>query len=137
MTNEIGENFLLYGIAIEICDVAKETYSSSVFIRTIFYWKYLLRSVVGWFFCHLVFNSLKCLQLDLFEVYDWKCPGDEALHKNIIEKKRVFKFLMGLDKDLDEVRGRIAGMKPLCNFRKSFFQRFTWRKVVEKWWWNQ
>ncbi|RVW93983.1 hypothetical protein CK203_034049 [Vitis vinifera] len=52
------------------------------------------------------FNSLKCQwqQLDLFKVHEWKCPKDEALYKQIIEKKRVFKFLIGLNKDLDETK---------------------------------
>ncbi|KAL6327192.1 hypothetical protein AAG906_015231 [Vitis piasezkii] len=41
------------------------------------------------------FNSLKrqWQQLDLFKVHEWKCPKDE----------RVFKFLMVLNKDLDEL----------------------------------
>lgn len=48
-----------------------------------------------------------------FEVHEWKCPEDGALYKQIVEKKQVFKFLMGLNKDLDEVRGRVLGTKPL------------------------
>ena len=118
MTNEIGENFLFYGITKEIWDATKENNSS--FERTlelfsaesIFHELQLGDSCVTQYF-----NSLKCQwqQLDLFKVHEWKCPKDEALYKQIIEKKRVFKFLIGLNKDLDEVCGRILGTKPLPN----------------------
>ncbi|KAK6129039.1 hypothetical protein DH2020_037219 [Rehmannia glutinosa] len=40
--------------------------------------------------------------------------------KKIVETKRIFKFLMGLNKSLDEVRGRILGTKPLPNLREVF-----------------
>ena len=46
-------------------------------------------------------------------MHEWKCLKDEALYKQIIEKKYVFKFLMGVNKDLDEVYGRILGTKSL------------------------
>ncbi|KAL3523023.1 hypothetical protein ACH5RR_015857 [Cinchona calisaya] len=51
--------------------------------------------------------------LDVFEEYHWECPNDARRFKEIVEKKRIFKFLMGLNKNLDEVWGRILGMKPL------------------------
>ena len=51
---------------------------------------------------------------------DWECPGDASQYKRIIEKERVFKFLLGLDKSLDEVRGRILGTKPLPTIREDF-----------------
>ena len=41
-------------------------------------------------------------QLDLFETHEWKCPEDRVYFKKIVETQRVFKFLMGLDKSLDE-----------------------------------
>ncbi|XP_022857417.1 uncharacterized protein LOC111378451 [Olea europaea var. sylvestris] len=42
--------------------------------------------------------------------------------KKIVETKLIFKFLMGLDKSLDEVRGRILGAKPLPSLREVFFE---------------
>ena len=42
-------------------------------------------------------------QLDVFEKHKWTCSKDEALFKEIVEQKRVFKFLLGLNKNLDEV----------------------------------
>ncbi|KAA8530837.1 hypothetical protein F0562_005539 [Nyssa sinensis] len=38
----------------------------------------------------------------------------------IVEGKRVFKFLLGLNKNLDEIRGRIIGVKPLPSLREAF-----------------
>ncbi|RVW59858.1 Retrovirus-related Pol polyprotein from transposon RE1 [Vitis vinifera] len=38
----------------------------------------------------------------------------------IVEGKRVFKFLLGLNKNLDEIRGRIMGVKPLRSLREAF-----------------
>ncbi|KAK3026542.1 hypothetical protein RJ639_041839 [Escallonia herrerae] len=60
------------------------------------------------------------MQLDGFESLDWECPADASRYKKIIEKERIFKFLLGLDKSLDEVRGRILGAKPLPTIREAF-----------------
>lgn len=35
-------------------------------------------------------------------------------------KKRVFDFLQGLTKELDEVRGRILGLKSLPSLKEAF-----------------
>ncbi|XP_073057369.1 uncharacterized protein [Primulina eburnea] len=59
-------------------------------------------------------------QLDLFQSYQWKCADDSAFFRQIIETKRIFKFLMGLNKTLDDVRGRILGTKPLPALREIF-----------------
>ena len=56
----------------------------------------------------------------MFEVYSWKCSEDTALYRRILEQKRMFKFLLGLNKNLDEVRGRVMGTKPLLNLREAF-----------------
>lgn len=37
-----------------------------------------------------------------------------------MEKKRLNKFLISLNKNLDGVRGRILGTKPLPSIRKAF-----------------
>ena len=56
----------------------------------------------------------------MFETHEWKCPEDSAHFKKIVETKYVFKFLMGLDKSLDEVRGRNLRTKPLPSLREAF-----------------
>ncbi|XP_022847489.1 uncharacterized protein LOC111370002 [Olea europaea var. sylvestris] len=87
MTKEIGENFLLYNTAKEIWDAAKEIYSSNENISESF--------------------EIETVLHDLQQEHRWECPVDAKKYKEITEKKRIFKFLMGLNKDVDEVRGRI------------------------------
>lgn len=38
----------------------------------------------------------------------------------MIEKDIIYQFLLGLNKNLDEVRGRILGTKPLPSIREAF-----------------
>lgn len=77
-TNEISENFLLYGTTHQIWDNLKETYSSKntselFSIETIlhdFCW--------GYQFVTDYFNTLShhWKKVDLFEVYSWKYAND-------------------------------------------------------------
>lgn len=123
MNNDIGENFLLYGTAKEIWDAAKETYSSSENTAELFQIETILHdfrqenlSVTQYF------NTLTrhWQQLDMFDTHTWKCADDAVTYKKIVEQKRIFKFLLGLNKELDEVRGRIMGTKPLPSIRNVF-----------------
>ena len=123
MTTEIGENFLLYSTAKEIWDAAHDTFSSSENTAELFHIETILHDLKqGELPVTAYFSSLTRYwqQLDLFESIEWKCPDDSARFRKIIETKRVFKFLMGLNKSLDEVRGRILGTKPLPSLREAF-----------------
>ncbi|KAH1055757.1 hypothetical protein J1N35_033822 [Gossypium stocksii] len=53
--------------------------------------------------------------------YDWADPRDVALYQQIVTQRRLFQFLQGLNKDLDEVRGRVLTISPLPSLRKAFF----------------
>lgn len=68
------------------------------------------------------FNTLtrNWQQLDIFEEHNWNCLEEGTRVRKIIEKKRVYKFLLDLNKDLDEVRGKIMGLKPLPSIREAF-----------------
>jgi hypothetical protein len=115
MTNEIGKNFLLYGTAKEIWEAARETYSSSENISELFEIEAVLHDLRrGELSITQYFNTLcrHWQHLDMFEIYSWNCPEDTVLYRRIVEQKRTFKFLLGLNKNLDEVRGRIMGTKP-------------------------
>ena len=106
MTNEIGENFLLYLTAKDIWDAAKETYSSFDNSSELFAVESILHDLrQGDLTITQYFNTLtrNWQQLDMFEEYDWNCPEDGIKYQKIIEKKRLYKFLLGLNKDLDEV----------------------------------
>ena len=71
--------------------------------------------------------------MDVYEEYDWKCPKNVAKYQKIVEKRRLFKFLLGLNKHLDEVRGRILGTKPLPTICEAFTEvkrEETWKKLM-------
>ncbi|KAL5565077.1 hypothetical protein UlMin_028241 [Ulmus minor] len=99
MTTEVGEK------------TARETYSSSENTSELFEIEPRL---------HALQQGELTQQLDMFEIHSWKCFNDSALYKKIVDHKRTFKFLLGLNKELDEVRGKIMGIKPLPNIREAF-----------------
>ena len=68
------------------------------------------------------FNSLIKLwqEFDLFNTCEWKDPKDAMMFREMVERDRVIDFLVGLNNDLDDVRGRIAGMKPLPSIEETF-----------------
>ncbi|XP_075515722.1 uncharacterized protein LOC142550532 [Primulina tabacum] len=59
-------------------------------------------------------------QLDVFETHAWKCPEDRQCCRKIVEQKRTFKFLIDLNKELDDVRGRVMSAKPFLGLREAF-----------------
>ncbi|GAA0147742.1 hypothetical protein LIER_07368 [Lithospermum erythrorhizon] len=69
--------------------------------------------------------------LDMFEIHPWKCTDDAKLHKKIVEQKRTFKFLLGLNKDLDDVRGRFLSTKPLLSVREAFSEVRRKQKEID------
>lgn len=50
----------------------------------------------------------------------WDCVKDNARHLRRIEKNRVYIFLAGLHKDLDEVKGRMLRRRSLPSFCEVF-----------------
>ncbi|RVW43666.1 Retrovirus-related Pol polyprotein from transposon RE1 [Vitis vinifera] len=95
MNNDIGENFLLFGTAKDIWDAAKETYSSSEILQNFFRWN------------QPYMTSAK----------------ESTTYRQIVEQKRLFKFFLGLNRELDDVRGRIMGIKPLPSLREAFSEK--------------
>lgn len=61
---------------------------------------------------------------ELDQCYDdvWENPNNHAPHKKREENDRVYMFLAGFDRSLDEVRGGILGRKPLPSIREVFSQ---------------
>ena len=68
------------------------------------------------------FNSLKRLwqDLDLYNDYEWKSLDDCNHYKKKVEHNHIFKFLIGLNVEFDEVRGRIIGRQPLPSVGEVF-----------------
>nr|XP_027078684.1 uncharacterized protein LOC113701961 [Coffea arabica] len=59
-------------------------------------------------------------ELDLCYEDEWDCRADSVRYKKREENDRVYVFLAGLNQELDEVRGRILGRKPLPSIREVF-----------------
>ncbi|KAL4303376.1 hypothetical protein GQ457_10G015150 [Hibiscus cannabinus] len=59
-------------------------------------------------------------ELDLYEQNDWETPKDAALYQQIRTQHRIFQFLNGLNKELDEVIGQILGTSSLPSIREVF-----------------
>jgi hypothetical protein len=59
---------------------------------------------------------------ELDQCYDdvWENSNHSARHKKREENDRVYMFLAGLNQNLDEVRGRVLGRKPLPSIHEVF-----------------
>ena len=68
------------------------------------------------------FNSLNkyWLYLDKYDNIQWTCLEYATKYKLIVEKKKSYKFLIGLNKNLDRAQGRILGTKPLPSIWEAF-----------------
>ena len=123
MEEEIGQLFLFLPVAKDIWYMAKETYSDMGNSAQISELKSRLRetkhdsmSVTQYY------STLAQLwkELDLFVETDWSCTQDNVKYTKMLEKERVFEFLARLNKELDEVRGRVLGKEPLPYIREVF-----------------
>ena len=124
MTTEIGENFLLYTITKEIWDATRDTLSNSENIAQLFHVESILHNlrqgnqpVTTYFTTDKLLAAAGLIRDPRLEM-----PRGQRLFKKIMETKRIFKFLMGLDKSLDEVRGRILWSKPIPSLREVLFE---------------
>ena len=71
--------------------------------------------------------------MEVFEDLIWASPNYIGHFKELVEKKRIFNFLAGLNKNMDEVRERILGMKPIPYIHEVFskVRREAIRKKVK------
>ena len=58
--------------------------------------------------------------LDLFNSYKWKSANDQKHYRKTVEDGRVYKFLVGLNVEFDDVRGRILGKTSLPSINDVF-----------------
>ena len=112
METSLGRSYLFLPTASEIWSAVKETYSDLGNAAQLFEIKTRLRKArQGEKTVTQYYTDLRTLwqELDLYCNYEWSCPTGSTLYQKMVEKDRVFDFLAGLNKDLDEVRGRILG----------------------------
>lgn len=74
------------------------------------------------------YNSLQTLwqELDLHYEADWGDLEGNIKFKEHLEKERLYDFLAGLNKELDEVSGRILGRRQLPSLSEAFAE--VWRE---------
>lgn len=118
-----SEKILLYDTAAEIWEAAKEAYSHVENTPELFNIESLLHdqrqeelSVTQYF---NILNQ-NWQQLDMFENHKWSCSNDALYYKKIVEQKRLYKFLIGLNKSLDDEQGRILSRSPLPSLLEAF-----------------
>ena len=58
--------------------------------------------------------------LDLNCEEEWKCTGDSVRFKKKMENKRVFEFLAGLNRKLDDVESRVLNRRSLPSIQEVF-----------------
>ena len=79
--------------------------------------------------------SLYWQKLDVYKELEWDCTSDNIKYQKTVEKERIFPFLAGLNKNLDEVWGRILSTKQLPSLREvcsEVRQEESWKKVMMK-----
>ncbi|KAF7811459.1 Retrovirus-related Pol polyprotein from transposon RE1 [Senna tora] len=121
MDLEIGQDFMFFASTAEIWKAAKESYSDVENTAELFEIKGALHDLKqGELSVPQYFNTLNryWLQLDMFECPEWKCSEDAETYNKLVEKERIYKFLLGLNKSLDNIRGRILSVKPLPSLRE-------------------
>lgn len=123
MKPSIGRTYLFLPTAKDVWDAVKETYSDEENSSQIFEIKTRLwqmkqgdRDVTDYYMEMIALWQ----ELDLSSEEEWECAADSVRFKKRLENERVFEFLAGLNRDLDDVRGRILGRRPLSSTREVF-----------------
>lgn len=123
MEEDISSNYMCYHTAKELWDNVNQMYSDLGNQSQVYELTLKLEEIrQGEDTVTRYFNSLKRLwqDLDLFNDYEWKCTHDCNHYKKMVEDNRIFKFLIGLNMEFDEVRGRIIGRQPLPSIGEVF-----------------
>ena len=123
MEPAIGKPHLFLPTAKDVWEAVRDMYSDLENSSQIFDLKSKLwRSRQGDREVTTYYNQMVPLwqELDLCYEDEWDCPNDSVRHRKREENDRVYVFLAGLNQNLDEVRGRILGRKPLPFIREVF-----------------
>ena len=123
MESKIGEIYVLYPTAKSKWDVVSHSYSDLEDSSQNFALHNRVRnlgqedaSVTDYF------HSLTRLwqELDLFQHHNWHDPKDSKIYRDTNLKEHTYDFLASLNPSLDEVRGRILGLKLLLVINEIF-----------------
>ncbi|KAI3697748.1 hypothetical protein L6452_30845 [Arctium lappa] len=123
MEISISRTYLLFKTAKDIWEAVNETYSDLGNASQVFEIKMKLKDIrQGSSEVTHYYNCLKILwqELDMFYEADWGEVEKHLKFKARLEKERFNDFLAGLNRDLDEVRGRVMGRTPLPSIGEAF-----------------
>ena len=116
MDSSIGKPYLFLPTAKDVWEAVRDCYSDLENSSQIYELKtQLWQSKQGDKDVTTFYNLMVTLWQELDQCYedDWENPNDATRFKKREENDRVYMFLAGLNQELDEVRGRILGRKPL------------------------
>lgn len=136
MDEEIGANYLCYDTAKELWEGVSQMYFDLENQSQIYELTLKLGEIrQGEDSLIKYFNCLKRIwqDLDLFNECEWISPADSKHYKKMVDVSRVFKFLVGLNVDFDEVHGRILGrnpIPPICEVFSEARREESRRKVM-------
>lgn len=107
MTNKIGVDFMYYETTKEIQDATRESYNNKN-TSQLFEVEGMIHDLQqGDLSVTQYFNTQNsfCQQLDIFNDSKVGCSKSSLKYKTVEEKERILKFMLGLTKNLDELRG--------------------------------
>ena len=123
MEGDISSNYMCYHTAKKLWDNINQMYSDLGNQSQVYELTLKLREIrQGEDNVTKYFNSLKRLwqDLDLFNDYEWKSSEDCKHFKKTVEDNHIFKFLIGLNMEFDEVRIRIIERQQLPSIGEVF-----------------
>ncbi|RVX05180.1 hypothetical protein CK203_020210 [Vitis vinifera] len=68
--------------------------------------------------------------LDLNCEEEWECMGHSVRFKKKMENERVFEFLVGLNRELDDIKSRVLSRRPLPSIREVFSE--VWQEESKR-----
>ncbi|QHN82950.1 uncharacterized protein DS421_20g700340 [Arachis hypogaea] len=123
MEEDISSNYMYYTTAKELWDSVKEMYSDLESKSQIYELTLKAREIQqGSDNVTKYFHTLKRVwqDVDHFNNYKWNSAADAKHHQQTVEEGRIFQFLVGLNMELDEVRGRIIVRAILSSIGEVF-----------------
>ncbi|KAK0598581.1 hypothetical protein LWI29_036055 [Acer saccharum] len=123
MEPKISRRYLYFKTAKEVWDAARRMYSDLGNASQIFELRSKLKEMKqGSNSVTQYFSDLQDLwqELDLFFEEDSSCDKCSIKQQRKLENERVYDFLAGLNRNLDEVRGRVVARYPFPSTEEAF-----------------
>ncbi|KAG8501502.1 hypothetical protein CXB51_003813 [Gossypium anomalum] len=123
MEGHISRTYLFFKTVKDMWDAVKENYSDLGNASQVFEIKLKLKDIrQGTLKVTHYYNNLKILwqELDMYYEADWSEGLEHTKFMTHLNNERLYEFLAGLNRELDEVRGRILGRSPLPTIGEAF-----------------